>query len=310
MRNTDKLYYPFVESILSILPIVDEFVIALGKGDVDDRTEELVTRINSNKIKIINTEWDLKNNIGGTEYARQTDIAKKYCQGSWLFYLQSDEVIHEKYLPIIQKYCNTYLSIAKVEGFAFHYKHFYGDYDHYIESHAWYAHEIRIIRNVTNIHSWKDAQSFRYIPDFDYRDYYQSENTRRLNIIQLPAEVYHYGWVRPPQLMQTKTRIMKKAYHDPNQVDSDFDKKSLDHDYGAISLLDKFDGTHPKIMQDFIAKFNWKDKLHYERGYKPQRDLYKHEKIKYRFLSWLEKRILKRRIFGYKNFNELKDNIN
>lgn len=309
MRNTDKLYYPFVESILSILPLVDEFIIALGKGDDDDKTEELIAKINSSKIKIIHTEWNLKNNTGGTEYAKQTDIAKAACNGDWLFYLQSDEVIHEKYLPTIQKYCLYYLDALNVEGFAFHYKHFYGDYDHHIESHAWYAHEIRIIRNNSHIHSWKDAQSFRYIPDFDFKDYYQKKNTRRLRIIQLPAEVYHYGWVRPPHLMQTKTRVMKKAYHNPNQVDSDFDKKSIDHDYGAISLLDNFEGTHPEIMKDFIAKFNWKEKLQYQKTYKPQRSLYKHERMKYRFLSWLEKNILRRRIFGYKNFTQLKDTL-
>ncbi len=31
--NGIKLYYPVVESVRSILPIVDEFVIAVGNGD-------------------------------------------------------------------------------------------------------------------------------------------------------------------------------------------------------------------------------------------------------------------------------------
>jgi len=34
---------------------------------------------------------------------------------------------------------------------------FLGDYDHYITSHAWYANEIRIIRNDKDIHSWESA---------------------------------------------------------------------------------------------------------------------------------------------------------
>lgn len=34
-RNVSKLYYPVKESIL---PLVDEFVVALGKGDEDDNT--------------------------------------------------------------------------------------------------------------------------------------------------------------------------------------------------------------------------------------------------------------------------------
>ena len=38
MRNTSTLYYPFLESIQSILPILDEFVIAMGDNDPDDQT--------------------------------------------------------------------------------------------------------------------------------------------------------------------------------------------------------------------------------------------------------------------------------
>jgi hypothetical protein len=36
VRNATKYYFPIKESILSILPIVDEFIIALGKGDKGD----------------------------------------------------------------------------------------------------------------------------------------------------------------------------------------------------------------------------------------------------------------------------------
>ena len=85
-RNVSKLYYPICESIQSILPIVDEFVVALGKGDEDDNTRELLESIRSPKIKIIETEWDLKAFPNGTEYAHQTDIAKSHCSGDWLFW--------------------------------------------------------------------------------------------------------------------------------------------------------------------------------------------------------------------------------
>ena len=58
VKNAQKLYYPVKESILSILPIVDEFVIALGKSDPGDNTLALLRSIDSDKIKIIETEWD------------------------------------------------------------------------------------------------------------------------------------------------------------------------------------------------------------------------------------------------------------
>jgi len=56
IRNAIKNDYPVVEAITSILPICDEFVVALGNSD--DDTEKLITGINSPKIKIIHTVWN------------------------------------------------------------------------------------------------------------------------------------------------------------------------------------------------------------------------------------------------------------
>ena len=39
LRNGVKLGYPFVESIQSALPLADEYVIALGQSDPDERDE-------------------------------------------------------------------------------------------------------------------------------------------------------------------------------------------------------------------------------------------------------------------------------
>ena len=56
LRNGQKLGYPFAESIRSILPIVDEFVIALGP--CDDQTEKMLREIGDAKIHIIPTQWN------------------------------------------------------------------------------------------------------------------------------------------------------------------------------------------------------------------------------------------------------------
>ena len=111
LRNTSKLYYPILESIQSALPIVDEFVIALGKGDADDDTEAKIRSLQSDKIKIIHTEWDLETFTGGTEYAHQTNIAKTHCTGDWLLYLQGDELIHEEDYDEITTKCRQSLTL-------------------------------------------------------------------------------------------------------------------------------------------------------------------------------------------------------
>ena len=93
-RNAYKLGYPIVESILSVLPICDEFVIAIGKGDEDDNTRDMVIAIGSPKIKIIDTEWTDREHLKNLIYSQQTNIALRECSGDWCFYIQADEVLH------------------------------------------------------------------------------------------------------------------------------------------------------------------------------------------------------------------------
>ena len=116
-RNVSKLYYPIKASIECILPIVDEFVFALGDNDDDDKTEAILKTIDSDKLKIIRTKWNLDKYPQGMENAHQTDIAKEHCKGDWLIYLQADEVIHEKYLPVIKNACKKNLDKLEIEGF-------------------------------------------------------------------------------------------------------------------------------------------------------------------------------------------------
>jgi len=280
---------------MSILPIVDEFVIALGEGDKDDRTREEILSIASDKIKIVDTKWDIEKYPRGMEHAHQTDIAKEHCKGDWLFYLQSDEVIHEKYLPVIKKRCEELSDDANVEGLLFKYRHFWGDYYHYQDSHCWYRHEIRIIRNDPEIHSWESAQSFRRIPGFDGVNYRQQEETFKLKVAEVDAFVYHYGWVRPPALMQNKIKAFSANHRGRELVENQVERKLYDRvfDYGNLSSIKQFKGSHPKVMEDWIKAFNWKDQLRFtgpNRSLNPIRN--KHDKWKYRIISWIENNLL------------------
>lgn len=304
VRNGTKLYYPVKESIESILPIVDEFVIALGKCDADDHTLEEIQKIKSDKIKIINTEWDIEKYSRGSEYAHQTDIAKEHCKGDWLFYLQSDEVVHEKYLPVIKKRCEELLNHKEVEGLLFNYKHFWGDYNHYILSHAWYPKEIRIIRNDAEIHSWRDAQSFRRIPDFDGIDYFRKENTSKLKVAQVDADVYHYGWVRPPQMMQKKRISFETHQKGSEKAGIAFKTEPNEFNYGNLDRLRIFKETHPTVMDDFIKRFDWENELYPNN---PLVKKHKHDKVKYRVLSLIEQNFLGgKQIAGFKNYELVK----
>lgn len=302
-RNAGKLYYPIRESIESVLPIVDEFVIALGDSDADDTTEDEITSIKSDKIRIIRTTWDIQKFPKGTEHAHQTNIAKAACTGDWCLYLQADEVVHEDDLPAIVRACSKELENEEVEGFLFRYLHFYGDYQHYNNHHGWYPREIRIIRNRPDIYSFSTAQSFRRIPDFDGLSYKDKTGTFKLRVKPIDARIFHYGWVRPPRLMQKKSRYFYTTHLGKEGMEEKYAEEPDYWDYGNLSRLPVYKGTHPAVMQHFIDNFHWQDQLHYNKDYRPRRNLWKHELLKNRILTFIEQKLLGgRTLFGYSNW--------
>jgi hypothetical protein len=275
VRNGAKFDYPFIESISSILPICDEFVVAVGNSE--DGTLEQIRAINDPKIKIIETIWDEKLRTGGTILAQQTDIALANITGDWGIYLQADEVIHEKYLPIIKQAMHTNLDNRKIEGLLIKYLHFYGSYDYCANSRSWYRQEIRIIRNGIGVQSWKDAQGFRI-------------DHRKMNVNFVKAFVHHYGWVKHPKVMQDKVLAFNKLWHEDKWVEQNIPQQS-EFDFSKIDSIKKFDGTHPEVMTGRIAKYNW--------SFIPPTKIKK--SIKTLLLDWIEK-VFGIRLAEYRNF--------
>lgn len=304
-KNTSKLHYPIKESIMSILPIADEFIVLLGDSDPDDTTRKDILSIGSDKIKICDSVWDTVKYSKGTEMAHQTDLAKNYCTGDWLFYIQADEVVHEKYLPIIKKCCEDFVDDKEVEGILFKYLHFWGDYNHYHTSHGWYRNEIRIIRNIPKIHSWRDAQSFRKIPDFDGLNYLQKKNTFKLKVVHANAYIYHYGWVRPPSFMKVRFKDFRSLFIGKEGVEKRIKQnpKYLMFDYGPLNRLATYKDSHPKVMEKWISKLNWQNELQFSGKPNKNRQLHKHESFRYRLVSFIEKYILfDTPIWEFKNY--------
>jgi hypothetical protein len=302
VKNAGKLFYPLKESISSILPLVDEYVIAVGDNDADDTTLEIIENIQSEKIKIIRTRWDIATYPGGSILAQQTDEAKKHCTGDWLLYLQADEIIHEKDHAAIRQRCEDLLEEKEVEGLLFRYIHFWGDYDHaFTGNHFFYRNEIRLIRNRPDIHSWGDAQSFKVMPEFTKEKYLEKKGTRKLQVARVDAHIYHYGWVRPPKLMGKKQSHFNHCYENENKSSDELAVIS-EIDFGPLGTVPMFNGTHPKVMDDLRSAFNWGDELDYGNTYVDGIIFNKHNRFKYRFLSWLENRFFKDGLFTFKNY--------
>ena len=81
IRNGTMLGYPFVESIVSALPLCDEFVVAVGLSEDDTLTR--VQAIADPKIRILSTRWNEQMTAKGFVYAQQKMIAQFNCTGDW-----------------------------------------------------------------------------------------------------------------------------------------------------------------------------------------------------------------------------------
>ena len=207
LRNAQKLGYPFVESIRSVLPLVDEFVVALGPSD--DDTEKMLREIGDPKIRIIPTRWNEgvvpQKRVKGYVYGQQKSIALFNCTGDWAFYLEGDEVLHESELPKIRDAMKKHLDDPGVEALAFDYLHFYGNANTVAWSPAWYRSEVRIIRNTIPV--WGPEGLF-----FVVQDTYKKGRYPRA--VHSGATIYHYGWVRSEAQMCAKIAAVLPYWRD------------------------------------------------------------------------------------------------
>ena len=254
IRNAVKNDYPIVEAITSILPVCDEFIVALGNNE--DETESLIRKINSAKIRIVNTIWNDSIREGGAVFAAETDkaFAAISPDADWAFYIQGDECVHEKYLPLIKREMEANLDDKRVEGLLFKYLHFYGSYDYYGHSRRWYRREIRIVRNNKAIHSYRDAQGFRW-------------NGRKIDVKLIDAYIHHYGWVKPPAGLKNKLRNFNLYYHDDAWIKENL-PETFEFDYKNADRLICFTGDHPAVMKKRIEATNWKLNIALDQLYK------------------------------------------
>ena len=234
IKNGSLLGYPFIESILSILPICDEFIVAVG--DSEDDTLEKIKSIGSEKIRIIQTQWNEKMQDRGFVYAQQKMIAQYNCTGDWAFYLEGDEVLHEDDLPKIRASMEEHLSNLEVEALAFDYLHFFGSPDWVAVSPAWYRQECRIIRNT--IRSWAPDGLYFVVMDNNKKGRYP-----RAALVGAP--IYHYGHVRSVDAMRKKNEQVGKYWKHDHPLFSGY---KIDAD-----ALSPFNGDHPGIVKSWLA---------------------------------------------------------
>jgi hypothetical protein len=235
IKNGVILGYPFVESIQSILPIVDEFVVNIG--DSDDDTLELIRSIDSPKIRIIESQWNPNMKDKGYVYGQQKMISHFNCSGDWAFYIEGDEIYHENDLSQIKASMESHLEDSNIEALVLDFYHFYGNANTYLDSPGWYRSEARIIK--TSCRSYAPDGLFWLILDNNKKGRYPRAK-------HIGVHCFHYGWVRSQDQMNLKSMQVQRYWGKVYQ--------KVDYTQMDSKIFKRFNGTHPKIIQDWLPK--------------------------------------------------------
>jgi hypothetical protein len=250
VRNGFEYDVPFLEAIQSVLPICDEFVIAVG--DSVDGTREAIAALDSPKIKIVDTVWDMSLTRGGKIFAQQSNTALDNISGDWALHVQADEVVHEANLNKIKDYMQKYQNDEQVDGLLFPFLHFWGGYNYIRTSRRMHRYEIRAFRNSKYVRAYRDSQGFRI---YKNRNSYEQglEKGKKLKVINTDLPVYHYHGVRSPHKMKYKAEHFHLYYNEGKPVKIDDVTDLLQQ----VDKLESYNGQHPKIMQHRIESKDW-----------------------------------------------------
>ena len=233
LRNAVINGYPFEESIRSILPVVDEFICVIGESQ--DETRARVAAIGCKKIRMVDSQWNESMQDRGFVYGQQKMIAQYNCSGDWAFYLEGDEVLHEAEVGQIRQTMQDNLSDLEVEALYFDFFHFYGTPEQV--GIAGYRRAPRVIRN--SIRTIAPDGLFWVVKDRNKKGRYPSAKHAGGNI-------YHYGHCRSVSKMSEKLNQVGKYWGSSHK---EFQS------YGSIDIaeLRPFTGSHPELMEDWIA---------------------------------------------------------
>lgn len=233
LRNAEMNGYPFIESIRSLLPIVDEYIVVIGQSC--DQTKKRVESIGDSKIRIIDSTWNEVMHDRGFVYGQQKMIGQYNCSGDWAFYLEGDEVLHEDDLDDICAAMESNLANEEVEALYFDFLHFYGIPQQV--GIAGYRKAPRIIRNT--IRTIAPDGLFWVVMEKNKIGRYPKAKSAN-------ATIYHYGHARSVQKMNEKLKQVGK-YWGANH--NEFEG------YGNIDLAEirPFIGSHPSLMKEWLA---------------------------------------------------------
>lgn len=286
VRNGFRYGYPFIPSIRSLLPLVDELVVVVG--DSEDGTREAIAAIGDDRIRIIDTVWDEGLRENGKVFAQQSNIGLSHISGDWAIHLQVDEVLHESDHDRLRQYIREADALPGVEALLLPFYHFWGDFRHIRNTRKTHPFEIRAFRNKGTIKSYKDSQGFRrYTSEEAYE---RGEEGYKLHVLKTDVAVFHYSYSRNPALMKKKAEYFNRFWHNDEWVKKHAREQPFD--FNEVDRLEVFEGSHPVYMKDVIAAQDWSFR------YDPSRsNMTFKDRIMFHLNKWTG-----RRLFEFENY--------
>ncbi len=238
VRNAIKLDFPIEASIRSILPVCEEVIVNVGRSE--DATLDLIRSIDDPRIRILETEWDLTtmNKVLGDETLR----AMRACRHPWGIYIQADEVLHERGAEELAATIHAVDADPLVEGLLVKYLHFYGDLNTVAVNRRWYRREVRAVRldPALDIRPYQGALGFRV-----------GAGPRKIRARLTSAEMFHYGWARPPQAIKAKREISQVIYPWSKAREARAAEQPF---LPWFPGLRPFQGTHPAAAREWVSQ--------------------------------------------------------
>ena len=273
IKNAISRGYPFVESILSVLPICDEFIISDGYSN--DGTYEFLNELKRkfpNKIVLFQDVW--KDTRGGKILRDLTTKTMRRCNGEYLFYVQADEVYHEDVLNEIKNLPSLF---SNTEMFLFPRYNFIGPYltlgkdEKSLSKYCDF--EIRFIKNKSYIKSSGDSWAFSYDLRRLIKKYILNPKSMRRMLLfytdlnrkylYLKYPIFHYHSIFPMNYIE-KLKGHKEVYKEreynilsETKIENykEFWKKQIEK---IPSDFEEYKGEHPKIMEGILGKLKYK----------------------------------------------------
>lgn len=246
VRNAVRLDFPVVECIRSVLPMVDEFVVAVGNSD--DSTEDLIRSIGDPRIVIVRSQWNPNLKSGGYVLAQQTNVALFSCTGHWAVYIQADEAIHEADHDRLVAQMNKYADDDRVESLALHRTNFFGDYRTVYTAIDDLC--VRIVKPHRFVLSRGDAAGFSVHPKY-------KERGRRITTVDTGVSLFHYLDIRAPEHRAAKNQAALDLWHGGQSGEVPASDAGIYYRAYPRSFLGRFEGTHPAPMRQRVESHDF-----------------------------------------------------